>query len=514
MPLIHTNKIVTLKPLIIAPSWQKIGLVKRLLQQPGHSRNKQSSMTNNNYLKRDRVFLLFSILAFFSLVSCQKQPALTFGSGFVADNSSANIGVIDTSTVNLQTVYVDSTSTAGTGYLQVGTYNDPAFGVISSQAFIQVGLPSSLPAISVNERYDSIGLIMFYKKGAPYYGDTTQANTIVVNQVSSLYQLNDFQYGFFSNSSFPLDPTPLGQTDVVIAPSIPHTSQGTGDTVKIRLDDNLGQTLFNMAYNNSDTLKNSAVWLRWFHGLCLSPGAIHGNGIMYGLQDSLVMRVYYHQGADEAIAKTMDFGITNKAYQFNHVVADRSNPALPISHVKGPTQIVQTPPGTISDSTGHMAYIQTATGLNVKVTFPYLFTVPSRQDFISVLRATLTVRLVPGSWTTTWSLPPQLGIYYTDLNNEIGSPVPSSTSGTAQTGSLALDYVQVNNSYYTYDVTAFIKAEINNTDPSIAKPGLMLSVPATNNVNSFARAQLADFSYPVSERVQLKIYYISLYPHN
>ena len=44
--------------------------------------------------------------------------------------------------------------------------------------------------------------------------------------------------------------------------------------------------------------------------------------------------------------------------------------------------------------------------------------------------------------------------------------------------------------------------------------GLMLSVPSPNNVNSFARAVLADGNAPTTQKVTLTVYYLSLYPHN
>ena len=66
-------------------------------------------MTKNNYLKKERLFLLFSILAVFYLVGCQKQPNIIFGNTYVGDNNGANIVVVDTTTINMSTVVVDST---------------------------------------------------------------------------------------------------------------------------------------------------------------------------------------------------------------------------------------------------------------------------------------------------------------------------------------------------------------------------------------------------------------------
>jgi hypothetical protein len=472
-------------------------------------------MTINNYLKKEP-FLLLTVLSLFSLLGCQKQPKLNFGQDYVGDNGSANIVVVDTATVMMSTVRVDSTATAGTGYLQIGAYNDPYFGNIYSRAFLQVGLPGSFPGITQFDGFDSIGLVLLFKKGNPFYGDTTVTMKYNVNQVTDLYQLNEAinQHGFYSNDSLNIDPNPLGSGSFRLFPNIPLANQGFGDTVKIRLNQDLGQRMFDMIYNNSDSIKKSQNFLNWFHGLCISPDTTgNAKGIIYGFSDSVLLRLYYHEVGAITTYKTIDFGITNTSFQFNNIITDRSNSAL--KDLKpAPTGAGQNPVTTISDAIGHAGYVQSLTGLDVKLTFPYLNGIAHRPDYLSVIRAVLTVKPIPQSFTTTWVLPPQLSVNYTDLNNLIGSPVPSSTTGQAQTGNMTVNYGAPLNTVYTYDVTNFIKAQILNTLPTAPDQGLMLNIPSPNNTNSFARAVLADRTAPVDQKVTLTVYYLSLYPHN
>jgi len=465
-------------------------------------------MTINNYLKKERFFLLSSILALFSLVSCQKQPNLTFGNTYVGDNNGANIVLVDTSTVSLFTLFVDSTSTAGTGFLQVGQYDDPYLGSVTSRAYLQIAPPSS-PSVDVNDSYDSIGLVMLFKKSNPFYGDTTQIQTFVVNQVDSLYQLGSFQSGFNSRSVLPLDPTPLGSASALIAPNIPYTSQGSGDTVKIKLDDNLGHTLWNMIYNKSDTVNKLVNWLDWFHGICISPGT-GSKGVIYGFQDSATMRIYYHKAGVYSTPAYIDFGITNKGQQFNNIMVNRST--SPLKNLVLPTQNPQTPPATPSSLTANASYVQSITGLSVKLTIPFLNDIALRPDYLSVLRAQLTVRPDLNSFSTSWPLPPQLTLYGTNLTN-VPQGLIQGASGV-QNGNLVVDFLHPLNMVYTYDVTSFVKAQITNTDPTAKQNGLLLEMSSNTGTSSFARAVLADATYPVNQRVTLSVYYISLYPHN
>ncbi|HXB94670.1 MAG TPA: hypothetical protein VNU70_05910, partial [Puia sp.] len=145
--------------------------------------------------------------------------------------------------------------------------------------------------------------------------------------------------------------------------------------------------------------------------------------------------------------------------------------------------------------------------------FPFLNAIAQRPDYIGILRAELTVRPVPGSFSNMWRLPPQIGLYGTDQNNLPQAPILATGTSAPQSGNLALDYFHPLNTAYTYDVTNFVKQQIINTGVSTIQPGLMLTVPPPAGTTSFTRAVLADATYPVTQRVTLSVYYISLYPH-
>src|SRR5579871_6847093 len=174
-------------------------------------------MTRHKYLRKELLFLsLLSLLALFSLIGCEKQPDLLFGSTYTDDNTGANIVLVDTATVLMSTIYVDSTATAATGYHMVGSYNDDYLGKISSRSYFQVAPPTTLPTLDPRaDTYDSIGLVLFAKPGNPYYGDTTVYQTYVVNQIDTLFQFANNQVAWYSNRSFPLGPD-LGSTTVRI----------------------------------------------------------------------------------------------------------------------------------------------------------------------------------------------------------------------------------------------------------------------------------------------------------
>lgn len=472
-------------------------------------------MTKHNFLRKELLFFLSCLLSVFCFFpGCEKQPTLNFGPTYVDDNTGANIVLVDTASIDVSTIYTDSTATAATGYLMVGSYNDQYLGNVSSRAYLQVTPPPSLPTLDPRlDTYDSMGMVLFFKPGNPYYGDSTQYQYYMVNQVDTLWQLGAFQRGWFSSYSLPLGPM-LGESSVRIEPNRPvnfasNTSQGTGDTVRIRMDDNLGRKIYNMIYNKSDTVLKSNEWLQWFNGLCISPDPTKGvANFMAGFKDSCLMRIYYRENAEISSEKYLDFTLTNKSFQFNNIVAAAGTGFKSLI-----TQNPQTPPAISSTSTNHAGYVSTINGMNVKLTFPYLSSIALRRDFIGLLRAQLIVRPVPGSFSQIWRLPPAVGIYYTDLNNLVGQPIPAIGLAGAQTGAPVIDYFNPLSSAYTYDVTEFVASQLTNPSPAAAQTGLMLSLPAPANNSEFQRLIVADQSYPKTEQVILNVYYISLYPH-
>ncbi len=462
-------------------------------------------MTKNTNCRKERIIFLLPFLAVFFLICCQKEPTVTFGQGFVQNNANAIVVVVDTLSVNLSTIYLDSVASAGTGTALVGNYQDNQFGVINSRSFFQVA-PASIPIIDNNAGYDSIALIMRINKA--YYGDTTQPVSYKVNQLTSQIILPYLQNTFYSNSTFPTDPTYLGSVgNIVVYPTAAYTTLFENDTIRMKMSDALGQQLFNMLRDQSDTVKIASTFLQYFKGLCVSP-LDPTPSALYGFRDTMVIRVYYHEPTLITTYLHADFPLSNKSYQFNNITTDRS--ATPLSNLILPTQIVQTPPETPSTLTGHNAYMQPVAGLKIKITFPYLQQLLLRPDFLSILRAQLLVKPKVGTYNNNnYRLPPKLDLYPTDLTNLFGSPL--TLNGVAQNGSLVIDYLNPGNTSYTYDLSSYIEQQAGLVGNQYLDDGLILSMPAPANDTSLNRMVLQDrFQAPVDNRVTLRVYYISL----
>jgi len=468
------------------------------------------SMIRKSRWKKFKTALFLPVLITIFVAGCEK-PTLTLGTNFI-NNTNTNIVVIDTFSANLSTVVLDSFPTAGSGTMLIGNYNDPYFGNIVSKSIVQIGKPATIPAISSLAVYDSISLIMHINK--TFYGDTTKSQRYVVNQLSQIITLPipPLPQTFYNNTFVSFNPTPLGFSDVItIKPTALITKDlYTKDSVIIRLPDTLGQNLFQLLYTKSAIVTNQTSFMSYFNGLSISADN-NSSGVIYGFNDSVMLRLVYHEPASPRNYINVYFPINNAAYQFNQVSINRS--ATPLAVLKNiqdnrPNKVI--PAEAPSTLTNNASYLQPMTGLQVKVLFPSIFSLTQFSDYISILKAELILRPIGGTYSPLLALPPRVTAAQTDQTNQIGGLLVAGSS--IQYGNLITDYVSGQNTMYSYDVTNYLKQELslNNSNTS-ALQGLMLTVPAPANITGFNRAVFGDKTNKTAN-AQLIVYYIS-YPH-
>src|SRR5262249_7836790 len=154
------------------------------------------------------------------------------------------------------------------------------------------------------------------------------------------------------------------------------------------------------------------------------------------------LRLYYHENNLFNQLKTIEFPISQNQFQFNQISVDRRGTALEnLSAIK---------PELSSTVSGNAAFLQPATGLFVKVGFPTIRNLLYRTDYQKLLKAQLVIKPFQQSYTPLFQLPPQINLYATDQTNVQGPAISS------ETGGLITDYLQRENTAYTFDVTAYL----------------------------------------------------------
>jgi hypothetical protein len=436
-------------------------------------------------MKRINCLPLFVLLVF---ASCKKVD-ITFGTEFI-DTDYTQLVKVDSFGVELSSINIDSFVTSGLGTALIGSYTDPVFGKITARTYLQVS-PIAYSDIYQNTIFDSLTLIG--KANGNYYGDTTQALRINVARLAEdivppttgtvLYNVNTFT----TYSSL------LGSKDVFVRPN-------AGDTFSIRISDALGNELLGMMQRKSDTIKTSTVFLNYFKGLCLSGSS--SNAMILGISDSIKLRLHYKQSGLFVQNKTVDFAIANTSLQFNNITVDRTGT---------PLQNLNTVNNQISSNlTNHVAYSQPTSSVMLKMRFPTVKEILKFNNYKKMLKAQLVIRPAIGSYSSLYSLPPQLRLSRTTQLNQLGEDLTAtSSSGASETqyGNLVVDYLYGKDTYYTYDVTSYIQ-EVMATE-GYTQNGLLLLTQSPASNNAFNRIVVGDRNNGEA-RIELQVFYVTV----
>ncbi|MEO5684839.1 MAG: DUF4270 family protein [Chitinophagaceae bacterium] len=430
-------------------------------------------------------FIVFSVTLLLAL-GCQKT-AIQYGEQYV-DNGVTNIILVDSISPVVSTIYKDSVITSQSNNLLVGSYADTYFGKTSAHSYVQLA-PPQLTDLLNNAQYDSVALLM--KCNGLYYGDTSQPVSIAVNQLATEIKLAEGQSYFYNTTVFPVNSNPLGTRTMLLRPL-------TGDSANIRLDDAKGLELYNMIKTKSAILKDNVQFTDYLKGLQVSANTSNN---IFGFKDSVVMRLYYHETDITRNNKYFDFTFYNQPLQFNHITADRSG--TPLAGLNSQDNEL------VSAASGNVGYLQSATGIYLKIGFPGIRKILERSDFIKIIKADLIVKPLLNSYNGFNPLPPVLYAAQTDGANEPGSSIASASSGSAvaETGNLSIDAIYGSGTNYSYDVTSYLQQEI--TIAAINKNGLLLLPGTDTRFSALNRLVIGD-GQNAKNKIQLNVYYISV----
>src|SRR4029078_6690270 len=119
-----------------------------------------------------------------------------------------------------------------------------------------------------------------------YYGDTSRAQTIYVNELADII---NYTYGsyLYNTSDFALKAPPLGSKTLKIRPP-------ADTSIMIRLSDVKGSEFFSKLQQRADEILTDANFQNYFKGISLSVGD-NDTSAVYGLDASangIVMRVF------------------------------------------------------------------------------------------------------------------------------------------------------------------------------------------------------------------------------
>jgi len=406
-------------------------------------------------------------------------------------NESVGVNTADTLTIEASTFLLDPLPTTGQGVLLVGRIKDEDFGEVESQSYFRLSNEQlSLSSLPENARYDSVS-VSFYYSGYSY-GDTTKFIRFNLHRVVEDIEpyefpiaLEDDEYPVFvssgttllANREFTYDEQPLGS--VLFRPR-PNTPEDT--VVTIKLDDEFGQTIFDMAMNEDTRLIVNDDFVNFLKGMVLVP-ADDNDGAIIGFQDSLVFEIHYSSENQSSGMRNEDviaFPMGGTDYQFNRIITDRQGTLL----------ADLSEDNSLSPSlTGNHTYIQGSTGIVTRLRFPTA-TLFVNEGTMAISKAQL---IIETDQSKNQNFPPPSSLILMKAN-KYGTPV-SVLSNSFQTDTQIAYYQAgsqsggVANGQYVFDLTGYMN-ELRNSVADEAE-SLLLTLPTTALMSTVDHLKIA-----------------------
>lgn len=426
-----------------------------------------------------------SFILFILIVACSEEDQYVESSIDNFVKSQTSFALLDTFSVNMETIIIDSIGTSSTGTLLTGKYDDPELGPTESKAYFELTPPSGFD-LAENEEYDSLVLVLNY--GDLVYGDTLQTQTIWVKQLLEEMEESD-DGGYYNTTEFNYSDDALGELIFIAKPF-------KNQELTIKMSDALGVDLFNKLKDDADEVSSSEDFREFFKGLVLEGGEENTAVLSFLADTSACLVLHTHISEESRRLQSYEFSMGASGNYFNHIEADRSTTVL---------SDLSTQRESISSSQlGDKAFIQGGTGIITRINFPSLDRLLEMDTKNLMYKAELILKPYPGSEDVI-DLPSSLVLYYTDKYNNLVSQVTDSDDEVIS-ASLYYDEFYHEGNYYVLDITDPLYSELSDgfIDSEI---GMILTIPTDEIKGSLSRLVL-DARSDIKYRPVLNLYYM------
>jgi len=429
-----------------------------------------------------------------SLISCGTDTdagEFVVGSDYLALNNK--VILVDTMTVEMSTINLDSLITSGQSRILIGNYDDPLFGKVKSDSYFQLSTTtyalnnSGSDTEAVKFVFDSISMILKYDNY--YFGDTTKVQTFDIHRLIQKVKPNTEDNNFYNNSALSYSPESLGTISYKPRPI-------EKDSINIKMSSAFGEELFQKLKKREVT--DFDTFTEYLKGFVLVPSASNSSSVIGFSANTSKVRLYYskYQADTEETPYIVDFTILDKSKQFNAISSDKSGTLL---------QNLSVPTSKLTSSlTENQGFIQSGTGVSCRIDFPNIKEFKRISASGAIVAAELLLKPVNNSYSDKYPLSDSLSVYVADNLNRVSGPLLNSQSKTVY-GILNKKTDEFNeNIGYTIPIGGFLQKEMLKQSDS--KSSLILTLPVLSKAVN--RVVLGDQKH-LNNKIQLKIYYIS-----
>lgn len=398
----------------------------------------------------------------------------------IFNGGALDVSYIDSSSVKLYTVKFDSMVVNGPTRVLAGSHEDGALGRITALAYIQPGVASSMEMSDDKRTFERATITLKYDDY--FYYDTTAEMTLRAYRLTEELKAKDDGY-FYNNTRIAHAETPLGS--VTFRPT-PHRA----DSVEIELDQAFGADLYQKMIDGSSVITTNENFLKFLRGFMLMADSTASTA-MVGFAVPELRVYYYDRSVIPAETKYVTFPVSSSALTnkyFTGFVSNRSGTSL--------KQLPAYKSKLSASLTDEVAYLQSGSGLALRIDFPYLRDLVQANLYIT--QAVLEVYPVRKSYSALEPLPASMNVYFVNKYNTLQTQLSSAT--------LIEDKDLGRDTRYQMDVTAFVKSQMKNE--TINDNGMLLILDETNYRGTVTRLKAASRSYEY--KTILKIYYATV----
>ncbi len=341
-----------------------------------HTQNFMTALSKKNTLKNFNLLLFLVTLVW--LVACEKDPT-SIGLSLHDDTEIINGSTFDTITIKAFTISEDSLSTDERSLALLGSYTDPIFGYTEASFITQIKMASSNVSFGNNPIADSIIICLDYQS---YYGDTTVPQTVEIYEIEKSIYLDSTYYSNF-------DITPYIPNQQLIG-TLTFTPRPNDSCLIIKLSDTFAQKIISAS---STDLLNNENFLKFFKGFYFKtiPNTSDGAILYFNLLSRRSKVTLYYRNANEN--KKYDFVFNNTCARINLFKHDYTT-----------SQITSINDTTASDS---LLYLQSMSGLNVKIHFPFIKEF-AKKDLLAFVKAELIIPVYVDHYSNKYKAPNKL----------------------------------------------------------------------------------------------------------
>jgi hypothetical protein len=450
-------------------------------------------------------FLLYLIV----LSSCEfedRDQIYDLGNDFIIDPT--RVIMVDTLTVNTFNTKIDTFHTSRVNRFLVGMTKNQ-YGVETyCESYFRIA-PDQLAEIEETSRFDSIQLILYLD--GYHTGDTTQIGEFEVYRLAEDIKVDPLTELLYNNQQFDIEDVPLGRFTLNLNRVITDIDKPI-DSVTVSLNPDLGQALFDMLVYDADSVLENETFDTFFKGLCIKP--VNGkSSFVFGINaktDTLAsprLRLYYSD--KRYLYDTfVDFPIEHEYRNFKGVLSTTNPNYNAFVHITNNyngswlEDLSSSEDKLSGNITNNVTFIQAGL-LRTRIEIPFI------DDFYylgtgTIVSAELFMEPDDNNSLRKADLPSQLAMTLVDHKNRYFSPlyVVGSTQKSA-VGILNYNDEFRIKTYYSYDITSFVKDEYDSN--AIPRYAMMLQLPYDYkypNVNQLVIGNQAN----ETNKMNLKVY--------